>query len=102
MKSQDEGWQKAKAVLHKGGWNSYEILADGPHIRLTFNGVVTINARSAKSSAGDRPADARGGTDAGGIPQPEDQNAPFGPRFRIWWRAPVIPSRLQRAGIILV
>jgi hypothetical protein len=52
MKSQDEGWQKAKAVLHKGDWNSYEILADGPHIRLTFNGVVTIDTLDSKATAG--------------------------------------------------
>jgi len=52
MKSQDEGWEKAKAVLHKGDWNSYEILADGPHIRLTFNGVVTIDTQDSKSPAG--------------------------------------------------
>jgi hypothetical protein len=52
MKSPDEGWQKAKAVLRKGDWNSYEILADGPHIRLTFNGVVTIDTEDSKSPAG--------------------------------------------------
>jgi hypothetical protein len=52
MKTQDEGWLKAKAVLHKGDWNTYEILADGPHIKLTFNGVVTIDMQDTKSSTG--------------------------------------------------
>jgi hypothetical protein len=52
MKVQDEGWQKAKPVLRKGDWNSYEILADGPHIRLTFNGVVTIDTEDSKASTG--------------------------------------------------
>jgi len=52
MKVQDEGWQKAKPVLHMGDWNSYEILADGPHIRLTFNGVVTIDTQDSKASTG--------------------------------------------------
>jgi hypothetical protein len=52
MKTQDEGWQKAKSVLRKGDWNSYEILADGPHIRLTFNGVVTIDTQDSKSATG--------------------------------------------------
>ena len=52
MKVQDEGWQKAKPVLHKGDWNSYEILAQGPHLRLTFNGVVTIDTEDAKALTG--------------------------------------------------
>lgn len=52
MKVQDEGWRKATAVLRKGDWNTYEILADGPHIRLTFNGVVTIDTQDSKSSTG--------------------------------------------------
>ena len=52
MKSQDEGWLKAKPVFHKGDWNSYEILAEGPHIRLTFNGVVTIDTQDTKASTG--------------------------------------------------
>jgi hypothetical protein len=52
MKTQDEGWQKAKSVLHKGDWNTYEILADGTHIRLTFNGVVTIDTHDSKSATG--------------------------------------------------
>lgn len=52
MKTQDEGWQKAKSVLHIGDWNSYEILAQGPHIRLTFNGVTTIDTQDTKSADG--------------------------------------------------
>ena len=45
MKTPDEGWLKAKPVLRQQDWNTYEILADGPHIRLTFNGVVTIDTQ---------------------------------------------------------
>jgi hypothetical protein len=43
MKTPDEGWKIAKSLLHRGDWNTYEILADGDHIRLTFNGTVTID-----------------------------------------------------------
>lgn len=52
MKVQDEGWQKAKPVLHMGDWNTYEILAQGPHIRLTFNGVVTIDTQDSEALSG--------------------------------------------------
>jgi Domain of Unknown Function (DUF1080) len=52
MKNPDEGWMKAKPVLHKGDWNTYEIFADGPHIHLTFNGVVTIDTEDTKSASG--------------------------------------------------
>jgi hypothetical protein len=43
MKTPDEGWRIAKPLVHHGDWNSYEILADGDHFRLTFNGVTTID-----------------------------------------------------------
>jgi hypothetical protein len=33
-------------------WNSYEILAQGHHIRLTLNGVVTIDTTENQSSEG--------------------------------------------------
>jgi hypothetical protein len=52
MKVQDEGWQKAKAVLNRGDWNTYEILAQGPHIRLTLNGVVTIDTEDTNAARG--------------------------------------------------
>jgi len=52
MKTQDEGWQKAKPVLHMADWNSYEIYANGPRIRLTFNGVVTIDTEDTKAESG--------------------------------------------------
>jgi hypothetical protein len=45
MKTPDEGWLKAKPALRKQDWNDYEILADREHIRLTFNGVVTIDTQ---------------------------------------------------------
>jgi len=52
MKTPDEGWLKAKPVLRKQDWNDYEIMADGPHIRLTFNGVVTIDTQETQSKDG--------------------------------------------------
>jgi Domain of Unknown Function (DUF1080) len=45
MKTPDEGWLKAKPVLRKQDWNTYEILAEGEHIRLTFNDVVTVDTQ---------------------------------------------------------
>ncbi|MDQ2948390.1 MAG: DUF1080 domain-containing protein [Acidobacteriota bacterium] len=52
MKSPDEGWRIAKSLVHHGDWNTYEILAQGDRIRLTFNGVVTIDMHDAASSNG--------------------------------------------------
>src|SRR5216683_2216688 len=52
MKTPDEGWLKAKPALRKQDWNDYEILADGQHIRLTFNGVVTIDTQETQSKDG--------------------------------------------------
>jgi hypothetical protein len=43
MKTSDEGWRIAKDLVHHQDWNTYEILADGDHIRFTFNGKVTID-----------------------------------------------------------
>ncbi|HTM51036.1 MAG TPA: DUF1080 domain-containing protein [Bryobacteraceae bacterium] len=52
MKTPDEGWKVAKAIYHRGDWNSYEILADGDHIRLTLNGVVTLDMHDSAFSSG--------------------------------------------------
>jgi hypothetical protein len=52
MKTPDQGWVIAKALVHHGDWNTYEILADGDHIRLTFNGAVTIDTHDAAASSG--------------------------------------------------
>jgi len=52
MKTSDEGWLIAKPLVHHGDWNTYEILADGDHIRLTFNGVVTIDTHDSAASSG--------------------------------------------------
>ena len=38
MKTPDEGWQKAKPVLHKQDWNDYEIEAQGSRVRTFLNG----------------------------------------------------------------
>lgn len=52
MKTPDEGWLKAKSVVDMHGWNHYEIFAQGDHIRLTLNGVVTIDTHEGKSRSG--------------------------------------------------
>ena len=52
MKTPDEGWQIAKSIYHKGGWNEYEIFAQGNHIRLKLNGVQTIDAHDDKAKTG--------------------------------------------------
>jgi hypothetical protein len=52
MKTPDEGWKIAKPLVHHGDWNTYEILADGDHIRLTFNGTVTIDMHDKASAEG--------------------------------------------------
>jgi len=52
MKAPDEGWLKAKSVVDMHGWNHYEILAQGDHIRLKLNGVVTIDTHDGKSRSG--------------------------------------------------
>lgn len=52
MKTPDQGWLIAKSLVHHQGWNTYEIFADGDHIRLTFNGVVTIDMHDKAASTG--------------------------------------------------
>lgn len=52
MKTPDEGWLKAKSVVDMHGWNHYDIFAQGDHIRLTLNGVVTIDTHEGKSRSG--------------------------------------------------
>lgn len=52
MKTPDEGWLKAKSVLKPTDWNRYEILAEGNHIKLTFNGLVTIDQTDDKWADG--------------------------------------------------
>jgi hypothetical protein len=52
MKTTDEGWLKAQGVLRRADWNSYEVFAEGDHIRLTFNGVVTIDTHDSEAKQG--------------------------------------------------
>lgn len=52
MKTPDQGWLIGKSVVHHQGWNTYEILADGDHIRLTLNGVVTLDLHDNHASTG--------------------------------------------------
>lgn len=52
MKTPDEGWLKAKTVLREKDWNDYEIFAYGPRIRLSLNGMVTIDTTEDKWPTG--------------------------------------------------
>ena len=52
MSTPTEGWLKGKTVVRVGDWNDYEIYAKGNRIRLTLNGLVTINMRDSQASDG--------------------------------------------------
>ena len=52
MPTPTTGWEQAKDIVRKNGWNHYEIYARGPHIRLTLNGKVTVDTRDEKASTG--------------------------------------------------
>jgi Domain of Unknown Function (DUF1080) len=52
MKTPDEGWQKARSLVHHGDWNSYEVFAQGTRMRLKFNGVETIDLTDDKARDG--------------------------------------------------
>lgn len=52
MKTPDEGWLKARSAVRIKDWNDYEIFADGPHIRLTLNGLITIDTIEGKWPTG--------------------------------------------------
>lgn len=52
MKDPLEGWNKARAVVRRGDWNTYEILANKKRIQLKLNGVVTIDAEDDRASTG--------------------------------------------------
>ena len=52
MKTPDEGWLIGKSLVHHQDWNTYEILADGDHLRLTLNGKVTIDMHDSQKLSG--------------------------------------------------
>jgi len=52
MKTQDEGWQKVKSLVHHGDWNSYEVFAQGCRMRLKFNGADSIDLTDDKAREG--------------------------------------------------
>ena len=52
MSTPTEGWLKGKTVVRVGDWNEYEIHAKADHIRLTLNGLVTIDTRDRQASDG--------------------------------------------------
>lgn len=40
-------------VVHTGGrWNDYQITADGPHLKVTLNGTVTVDTEDTKYASG--------------------------------------------------
>ena len=68
MKSPVEGWRIAHSVVRLRDWNQYEILAQGNHIRLNLNGIVTIDTTDDKRSSGITALQLHsGGADAGGV-----------------------------------
>lgn len=52
MKNPDEGWQIGKTVYKKGDWNTIEVDARGPIIRIKVNGVETISVTDDAASSG--------------------------------------------------
>jgi hypothetical protein len=52
MKNPDEGWTIGKTVYRKGDWNTLEIEARGPRMRIKVNGVETISVTDDKASGG--------------------------------------------------
>jgi 3-keto-disaccharide hydrolase len=48
-----DGWKgKGEKVAKLKGWNDYEILCDGDHIRLTLNGLVTADLHDSRRLEG--------------------------------------------------
>jgi len=48
-----DGWKgKGEKAVKLIGWNDYEILCDGDHIRLTLNGVVTADMHDSNRREG--------------------------------------------------
>jgi hypothetical protein len=52
MKNENEGWLIAKSLVHHQDWNTYEVFAQGNRIKLTFNGVQTIDLTDDKAKDG--------------------------------------------------
>ncbi len=52
MATPDEGWQRAKDVANRQGWNRYEIRARGESVRLMLNGKVTFDGTDGKTASG--------------------------------------------------
>ena len=52
MKNPDEGWATGKRVYRKGDWNTIEVRAEGPHMRIKVNATETIQITDEKSSQG--------------------------------------------------
>jgi hypothetical protein len=52
MKNPDEGWTTGKTLYKKGDWNTIEIEARGPVMRIKLNGVETISVKDDAASSG--------------------------------------------------
>lgn len=52
MATPDEGWQRAKDIVVREGWNRYEVRAEGDRVRLTLNGKITFDGTDDKTASG--------------------------------------------------
>ena len=52
MKNPDEGWMIGKTAYKKGDWNTIEVDARGPVMRIKVNGVETVSVTDDKSASG--------------------------------------------------
>ena len=52
MKNPDEGWMIGKTVYKKGDWNTIEVDARGPVMRIKLNGVETVSVTDDKAASG--------------------------------------------------
>lgn len=52
MKNPDEGWMIGKTVYKKGDWNTIEVDARGPVMRIKVNGVETVSVTDDKAASG--------------------------------------------------
>lgn len=52
MKTPDEGFRRAQSIVRKGDWNTIEVIAQGPAVKLLLNGTVTWEGKDDKKLEG--------------------------------------------------
>jgi hypothetical protein len=52
MSTPDQGWQIGRRLYRKGDWNSIEVRAEGPRMRIWVNGGLTIDLTDDKARSG--------------------------------------------------